>query len=151
MYESAPHLDHEPIWAEFSKPVDEARVALLSSAGVFLPATQAPFDLEREKREPTWGDPTLRLIPSDVTQDQIGAAHLHINTADILADVNVALPVHRLNELAAAGRVGSAAANHFSLMGFQEEGTDVWRTATGPEIAQHCHDDAVDAVILAPA
>lgn len=151
MYESAPHLDHEPVWAEFTKPLSEARIALLSSAGIYLPASQEPFDVEREKQEPTWGDPTLRLIPNDVTQDQIDASHLHINTADIMLDVNVALPIHRLNELVAAGAVGAAADEHYSLMGFQEEGTEVWRTVTAPEIAERCHDRAVDAVILAPA
>ncbi len=151
MYESAPHFDHEPVWAEFTKPLDQARIALLSSAGIYLSGSQAPFDLEREKQEPTWGDPTLRVIPNDVTQDQIGASHLHINTTDILADANVALPVHRLNELVAAGVVGAAADEHYSVMGFQEEGAEVWRTATAPEIAKRCHDRAVDAVILAPA
>ena len=151
MYENSPQFTHEPAWAEFAKPLAEAKVALLTSAGLFTPATQSPFDVERERLEPTWGDPTMRIIPNHVTQDQIGASHLHINTADLLEDFNIALPIDRLAELVAAGTVGSAAEEHFSLMGFQSEGADVWRTETGPEIAARCHDMAVDAVILAPA
>lgn len=151
MYEAAPTFDHEPVWASFDKPLAAARVALLSSAGIFLAGEQEPFDVERERREPTWGDPTLRVIPNDVTQSRLDATHLHINTADLLTDMNVALPIGRLNELAADGVIGSAAPEHFSVMGFQQEGAEVWRTTTGPEIAARCHAAQIDALILAPA
>lgn len=151
MYESAPHLDHEPVWAELRTPLDRCNVAVLSSAGMFLPAHQDPFDVEREKREPTWGDPSLRVIPNGVTQSEIDAAHLHIDTADLLRDMDVAFPIHRLGELADAGVIGSAASEHYSVMGFQEEGAEVWRTETGPEIAARCHAADIDALILAPA
>jgi D-proline reductase (dithiol) PrdB len=151
MYEAAPQFDHEPVWAAFDTPLDEARIGLLSSAGIFLAGEQEPFDVERERREPTWGDPTLRIIPNDVTQSQLDATHLHINTTDLLTDMNVALPIGRLNELADAGAIGSAAPEHYSVMGFQEGGAEVWRTTTGPEIAAHCHAADIDALILAPA
>jgi hypothetical protein len=151
LYEAVPQLDHEPVWAEFTTPLAKAKIGLLSSAGIYMADLQPPFDVERERREPTWGDPTLRLIPNDVAQSQIGATHLHINTADIMTDMNVALPVHRLGELVAAGVVAAAAEEHFSVMGFQEEGADVWRSETGPEIAARSHDAQLDAVILAPA
>jgi hypothetical protein len=140
LFEAIPQLDHEPVFTEFTTPLDQARIGLLSSAGIFLPETQEPFDVERERQEPTWGDPSLRLIPADVTQDRVDATHLHINTADLLEDVNVALPVHRLEELAT-----------YSVMGFQEAGAEVWRTEVGPEIAARCHAADIDALILAPA
>ena len=151
MYEAAPRFDHQPVWARFDIPLAKARVALLSSAGMYLVGEQEPFDVERERREPTWGDPTLRVIPNDVEQSQIDATHLHLNTADFLADMNVALPIRRLNELVDAGLVGSAAPEHYSVMGFQEAGAEVWRTSTGPEIAARCHAAQIDALILAPA
>jgi len=151
LYEAAPQFDHAPLWTDFGKPLADARIGLLSSAGMFLAGDQEPFDVERERREPTWGDPTLRIIPNDVTQSQIDATHLHINTTDLLSDMNVALPIGRLNELAAEGVIGSASPEHFSVMGFQEEGAEVWRTITGPEIAARCHAVDIDALILAPA
>ena len=151
MYEAAPQFEHEPMWAEFGMPLAEARIGLLSSAGMFLSGEQKPFDVERERQEPTWGDPTLRIIPNDVTQAQIDATHLHINTADLLTDLNVALPIDRLNEFADEGIIGSASPEHFSVMGFQQEGAEVWRTTTGPEIAARCHLLDIDALILAPA
>jgi hypothetical protein len=36
-------------------------------------------------------------------------------------------------------------------MGFQEDGAEVWRTVTGPEIAARCHAAEIDELILAPA
>ncbi len=151
MYEAAPQFDHDPVWAAFRKPLSEAKVALLTSAGMFVTGEQEPFDVDRERLEPTWGDPSLRVIPNDVTQSQIDATHLHINTADLLADMNVALPIARLNELAVSGVIGAAANEHYSVMGFQQEGAEVWRTEVGPEIAARCHAADIDALILAPA
>lgn len=151
MFEAAPQFEHEPVWAAFSKPLHEARIGLLSSAGIFVQGEQDGFDIERERQEPTWGDPTLRPIRSDVTQVDIGATHLHVRTDDLLRDIDVALPINRLDELVADGRVGSAAPEHFSVMGFQEAGAGVWSTTTGPEIAARCHAAEIDALILAPA
>ncbi len=151
IYEAVPYTELDPVWTPFEKPLEQAKIALLSSAGMFLRAEQEPFDVERERREPTWGDPSFRIIPAGVTQDEIDASHLHINTGDLALDLNIALPVHRLEELAAAGVVGAAAEEHYSLMGYQEEGADVWRTETGPEMAARCHAADIDALILAPA
>jgi hypothetical protein len=151
LYEAAPHFDHEPVWAEFDTPLDQARIGLLSSAGIFLADSQPPFDVERERAEPTWGDPTLRIIPNDVRQSHLDARHLHINTADLLIDMNVALPIERLNDLADHGVIGSASPEHYSVMGFQEEGAEQWQTTTGPEIVARCHAVDIDALILAPA
>ncbi len=151
MYEAAPTAEHDPVWADFDKPLAEAKVALLSSAGVFLADKQEPFDIERERQEPTWGDPTLRLIGAGVRQSEIDATHLHINTADLLQDFDTALPIRRLNELVAEGVVGSAANEHYSVMGYQQDGAQVWQNKTGPEIAAHCHANDIDALILAPA
>jgi D-proline reductase (dithiol) PrdB len=151
LFEAAPEFDHEPVWAGFDTPLEEATIGLLTSAGIYLPAEQEPFDVERERAEPTWGDPTLRTVRSDVSQAEIGAAHLHIRTDDLLEDVDIALPINRLDELVAEGWVGATADEHFSVMGFQQEGAEVWRTETGPEIAARCHAADIDALILAPA
>ncbi len=151
MFEAAPQFDHDPVWASFDKQLPAAKVGLLSSAGIHVAGRQDGFDIERERLEPAWGDPTLRMIPADVAQSAIGATHLHIRTDDLLADVDVALPINRLNALVADETIGAAAPEHFSVMGFQEDGAEVWRTVTGPEIAARCHAAEIDALILAPA
>lgn len=80
-------------------PIKNARVALLTSAGLYLKDEQPSFDLDRERREPLWGDPTYRVIPRHVRQTEIAMAHLHLNPQDTLADINIALPLRCLRNL----------------------------------------------------
>jgi D-proline reductase (dithiol) PrdB len=141
----------EPVWTPLPVPIEDATIALLTSAGLFLKDEQEPFDLEREREHPTWGDPSYRIIPRDVSQEQIGAAHLHINTRDLLEDFNVAMPLERFAELESEGRVGRLADEHYSFMGFQDRELRDWREHTGPEVARRLKDAGVHAVVLAPA
>jgi hypothetical protein len=141
----------DPIpWTPLAKPVSEARFALVTTAGIYVKGLEPPFDAEREQREPMWGDPTFRRIHRDVRQDQIGGSHLHINNRDLLADVNTVLPVQRFAELEAEGVIGSLAPTSYSFMGYQPNTTE-WRQRYGPEVAGLMKDEAVDAVLLAPA
>jgi D-proline reductase (dithiol) PrdB len=132
-------------------PVGEATIALLSSAGLYIEGQQDPFDVERERENPTWGDPTYRVIPRDVPQSSIGASHLHLNTRDFLIDFNVALPIRAFAELEAEGRIGRMADEHYAFMGFQERGAKEWRTRYAPEVARRLKDAGVHALVLAPA
>lgn len=150
-FESVPMQAETPVWSPLERPVERATIALLSSAGLYLQDTQEPFDVERERREPLWGDPSYRLIPRGVEQRQIGATHLHINTRDIYDDFNVALPIHAFAELERDGVIGRLADEHYGVMGFQESGAEVWRTTTGPAIVARLKQAAVDALVLAPA
>ena len=54
LFENADIQVDGPVWAPFGKPLGESRIAVLSSAGIFLRDTQESFDVEREKREPNW-------------------------------------------------------------------------------------------------
>jgi D-proline reductase (dithiol) PrdB len=138
-----------------AKPPKQARIALVTTGGIWNKETDPPFDYEREKREPLWGDPSFRVIRRDVTQEQIGAGHLHLNNDDVLQDFNIALPISRFIELEEAGEIGSLAEKHYSFMGFQGGGpagpnTDEWRDRYGPEAARQMLDEGVDAVVVAP-
>lgn len=55
LYEGKPAIEKGEVWAQFDKRLSRARVALLSSAGLYVRLQQPPFDIERERREPTWG------------------------------------------------------------------------------------------------
>jgi D-proline reductase (dithiol) PrdB len=151
MYESVPVIDEPPAWTPLPKPLYQCNVDLLTSAGIYLKDSQPPFDVERERREPTWGDPTYRVIPTGVRQEQIGCTHLHINDADILEDVNVVLPIRAFTKLAAEGAIGGLAPEHYSFMGYQERRVIDWRTVQGPELAARLKERAVDVLLLAPA
>jgi hypothetical protein len=152
LYENAQPLpgEDEPVFAPFEKRLAEASVTLLTSAGLYLEGSQAPFDADRERREPTWGDPTHRVLPADLAGRRLGMMHLHVNPDDVLADPDIALPADVLAALVADGRVGSSTPSHISVMGYQEAGLTVWRTETAPAIVARLRDERSDGVVLAP-
>jgi hypothetical protein len=143
--------EEAPVWAPFQKRVAESRIALLTSAGIYLNRSQPSFDLEREQTSPEWGDPTWRPIPATATAADIGVAHLHINDEDILADPEIALPMRLLETLVGEGMVGGAVADHVSVMGYQDRSLKDWREKTAPEIVETLRKQEADGLILAPA
>jgi D-proline reductase (dithiol) PrdB len=142
--------DDAPVWTPFPRRLAEARIALLTSAGLYLEGEQRPFDGEREKAEPTWGDPTHRVLPYPLHRRALGMMHLHINHEDLLADPEIALPLGGLTALVDEGRVGSVAPRHVSVMGYQQAGLEVWRRETAPAIVELLRDEGTDGLILAP-
>ncbi len=143
--------EEAPVWAPFEKRLQASRIALLSSAGLYLKASQPSFDLTREQDNPEWGDPSWRSIPSSATAAEIGVAHLHINDEDILADPEITLPARLLEQLAAEGVVGGATADHLSVMGYQDRSLEGWRLETLPALVAMLRDGQADGLILAPA
>jgi hypothetical protein len=136
-------------WAPLERPLAESRIALVTTAGINVRGVEPPFDYDREWDHPSWGDPTYRTLTRDLRQEQVQTGHLHINNDDIDRDVNIALPVHRMLELEAAGVIGSLAPRSFSFMGYQPDTTE-WRERYAPEVAGKLKDDAVDGVLLTP-
>src|SRR2546430_4173798 len=92
--------EESPVWAPFENRLADSRIALLTSAGVYMKASQSTFDLDREQANPEWGDPTWRSIPATAGSDDIAVAHLHINDEDVVADPEIALPMRGLAGLA---------------------------------------------------
>jgi D-proline reductase (dithiol) PrdB len=137
------------VWTPFSKRLAEARIALLTSAGLYVRGAQPAFDLESERERPDWGDPTWRSIPSSAPD--LGCAHLHINDEDLLADPEIALPRRLLSELASEGVIGGAVDSHVAVMGYQDRNLRDWHSTTAPEIVSHLRSQDADALVLAPA
>lgn len=141
---------HESIpWSEVGKPLSQSRVALLSTAGISM-RDDAPFDMEFERRNPTRGDSSFRKLRGDATSADIVANHLHIDTGYIERDLDVALPLSRLAELVAQGVVGSSAATHYSIMGFQGNDSSKLVEESAPAIAASLASEEVDLCLLAP-
>jgi D-proline reductase (dithiol) PrdB len=143
--------EKEPVWAPFEKRLAESSVALLTSAGIYLKRSQSSFDLEHEQTHPDWGDPTWRAIPASAAAADIGVAHLHINDEDLLADPEIALPMHLLGQLASERIIGAPAAEHIAVMGFQDRRLTDWQQKTAPELVAHLRGQGADGLILAPA
>jgi hypothetical protein len=149
-FKAFPYQADDVVKAEPTVSVRNARVALLTSSGLYLRDRQPSFDLERERREPFWGDPTYRVIPRDVGQDEISVAHLHLNPDDIVVDFNIALPLELFAQFEKGGRIGSLAQNNYSFMGYQGSSIASWRDVYGPELARRLREERVDLLILAP-
>lgn len=131
------------------KPLNEARVALVTSAGISV-KPDSPFDMEREKKDPTQGDPSSRMIPHTVAANDFEVSHLHINSRPILEDINVILPVNRMADLAEEGVIGDLAPTAYSFYGFQWYRRDFLKVGIAPMIDQ-MKAESVDAVLLTPA
>ena len=141
---------HAPIpWTPFVGPPSEAKVALLSTAGISM-IDDEPFDMEFERQHPTRGDSSFRRLRADATSDQIEANHLHIDTSYIERDLNVALPLDRLRELVSEGHVGSLAETHYSTMGYQGADSSQLENESAPAIAEIMKGEGVDLALLAP-
>lgn len=136
-------------WTPMATPLNHATLALVTTAGVSL-KSDPPFDMEREKREPTWGDRSFRMIPRETTAQDVTVNHLHINTGYILQDINVMLPLARMAEFEQEGLIGRLAPTSYSFYGFQWKNTEFIEEAIAP-MARRMQDERVGAVLLTPA
>ena len=136
-------------WTPLKKPIREMTFTLMTSAGISM-KTDPPFDVEREKREPAWGDPSSRQIPASAGEKDIDVNHLHINTDYIKQDINVILPLKRFKEFDNEGIIGRLAPNCYSYYGFQPDPTELL-TQTMPKVADQMQAENVEAVLLTPA
>jgi D-proline reductase (dithiol) PrdB len=136
-------------WTSMSKPLSQTTLALVTSAGISL-KSDPPFDMEKEKREPLWGDRSFRTIPRKTTEKDINVNHLHINTTYIKQDINVILPLARMAEFENEKMIGRLAPTAYSFYGFQWENTDFLREAIEP-ISKKMKVEGVEAVLLTPA
>ena len=133
-------------FVRLAKPLAEARVALLTSAGVHL-RTQTPFDMVNPD-----GDPSYREIPATADQAQLTITHKYYDHSDADKDVNVVFPLDHFRDLAEKGIIGSLAPRHFGLMGHVDhELVTTLTTQTAPEVATKLRADGVDFAFLTPA
>ena len=115
-YRGPEERDRTP-FTPLAKPLSETRFALLTTGGLYLKGKQQPFDIQREDREPEWGDPSFRVIPRETRLGEVAVAHTHYNPADVEEDFNILLPILRFLELEKAGGIGSLAPSAYSVMG----------------------------------
>ena len=126
-------------WSPLRKPVADAKIAIVSTAGFVLPG-QPPFD-----HNVKGGDWSFREIPNDVNAATLIESHRSesFDHAGILADPNLAFPIAPVNALAHANR------RHFSFMGSITAPGRLMKESA-PEVAQKLADDGVDAALLVP-
>ena len=135
-------------WTPLDKSISDATFTLMTSAGISM-KSDPPFDMEREKAEPAWGDPSYREIPKTATESDIEVGHLHVNTAYIKQDINVMLPLTRFQEFEQEGLIGKLAPTCYSYYGFQLDPSALLNE-TMPQVADRMRQENVEAVFLTP-
>jgi hypothetical protein len=128
-------------FAALAKPLAASRVALVTTASPWRDAP--PVDGVLRGGKQVWSGsthtPPERLYTDDLAWDK-QATHTR--------DVESFLPIRRLHELAARGRIGSVAPR------FHGVPTDYSQRRTleqdAPEILARCREDAVDVALLVP-
>jgi D-proline reductase (dithiol) PrdB len=120
-------------------PLSQRRVAIVSSAGLVVRG-EMPF---------RGRDADFRAIPAETAAPELMISHISINfdRTGFQEDRNVVFPIDRLNELAAAGTIGSVADTHYSFMGATDP---VQMEPFAREVAGRLKADKVDAVLLSP-
>lgn len=132
------------LWRPPERPLSRSRIALVTTAGLVAP--DQPRFASR-----IGGDPSYRVLDAAVELGSLIECHRSeaFDHRGVAADANVAFPLDRLRELAAAGRIGEVAPRHLSFMGSLTL-TGALRKETAPEAAALLVDDQVDIALLVP-
>ena len=133
-----PEVDGVP-WAPLSKPLDQTKVAVVTTGGVFLEG-QTPYT-ER-------GDATYRELPGDTAHEQFRIWHPGYDFGPAMQDINCIFPLDRFRELEAEGAIGQLADINYSFMGLIPDPATLM-SETAPEVGRRLKDAGVDAAFLA--
>jgi D-proline reductase (dithiol) PrdB len=133
-----------PTGARLLKPLSQSRLALITTAGFYLPS-QPNFE------QLSMGDPSFREIPNDVDMVQLRDGHnsSSFDHEGVRTDRNLALPLERFRELQQSQQIGSLNHRHFSFMGSIIKPAPLINE-TAPTVAKYLQADGVDAVFLTP-
>jgi D-proline reductase (dithiol) PrdB len=131
--------------ASLSKPLDQCRVALLSSAGFVVPGDE-PFSSAVKG-----GDWSYRVIPDSADVQTLEDHHRSDSYSHdgVEADRNLGLPLDRLHEMVRDGVLGAAAPRHISVMG-SITAPGRFTRKTLPEVAGIFVEDQVDVALMVP-
>lgn len=121
-------------------PLASRRVAVISSAGLFIKGESAPF---------RGRDADYRAIPLGTPAADVLCSHISINfdRTAFQEDWNAVFPLDRLRELAEEGFIGSVAATHYSFMGAIDP-TEAESHVR--QLSVKLKQEEVDAVLLCP-
>ena len=133
-------------WAPMTKPLQDCRVCLMTTGGLHLRTDQA-FDMSDPE-----GDPTYRLIPGNARAEDLTITHNYYDHRDADRDFNILLPLDRLRELSAAGRIAGMTRKHYSFMG-HIDGRHVpnLQQRVLPQLLADLSSEEPDFVFLTPA
>jgi len=144
-------------FAPLRRPVASSRVALLTSSGHFVAGDDPqPFGVEAMTQEEAesrileflCARPELSSISRDTPDQELRVRHGGYDVRAARADPNVAFPLARMRELAAAGKIGELAGEAYSFVGAASQ-LRLRKEALPPWIAR-LQSAGVEAALLVP-
>lgn len=127
------------------KPVEECRVALVTTSGAYIKEKQEPFATRN-----ILGDDSYRVIPNETPVLEVSLAHPGYDTRRAIKDLDCVFPLSMLNALKDKGVIGEAAPRHFSFMGYIAR-PERLLDETAPQVAHLLKEDSVDLAVLVPS
>jgi len=133
------------VWFPLAVPLRDAKVALVTTAGLFRPGVDRPFQNVRG------GDYSFRIIPDDAELHTlaVGQTSDAFDRQPVESDRNSALPLDRLHQLVAIGEIGASAPRHLSFNGSITAPGRLIRDSA-PDAARLLRDDGVQGALLVP-
>lgn len=128
-----------PPWVPISKPLDECRVTLIGSGGIYRHG-QIAFH--------TKDDTSIRVIASDTDASELRTAHFAYDETDARHDPNCVFPLARLRELVDRGEIGGLTDAAAFMGGIYS--TRRLESETVPRLLDHCRTHQPDLVLLVP-
>lgn len=125
--------------------LSQSRLALISTAGGYLPAQDEPFDAAHP-----YGDYSIRTFPVTADLATVDYAHDHYDQTAVKDDPQVLLPLGHLDELVQAGAIGELAPSVINFMGYQPDLGQVVDELY-PAILEVLKAEEVTAALLVPA
>lgn len=133
-------ISSPPLIAEIKKPLEDSKVAFITTAGVHLKSDK-PFN--------TSGDHTFRIVPFDVDFKDLTITHDHYDKKEALKDINCVFPLEILRILKDEGFIKELAPRNFTLMGYVPK-IELLIEGSAPKIADFLVEDNVDIALLSP-
>lgn len=123
------------------KPLNECKVALITTAGFYINGQQPYVN----------NDCSYREIPNTIDTQELKIGHKSVayDKSDTKTDANLVFPLDRFRELENEGKIGSLNYRHFSFMGSISKPKRLI-TETSPEVAQMLKEDGVEVAFLTP-
>lgn len=144
-------------WSQYPQPNNKStpagpaidlsrhRLVLISTAGGYLPDSQAAFDAANPL-----GDYSIRLFPAATPFDRLAFAHDHYDHAAVETDPQVLVPLRHLADMVSEGRIGALTTSVISYSGYQPDITRIVSELI-PAILEAVRAEQAGAALLVPA
>ena len=120
-------------------PLSEATVAIVTTAALHHP----------DQEDFSGNDSGFRVLDGSRRDYQLGHWSPNFDTVGFAYDMNVVMPLDRLDELAEQGVIGKVADEHLAYAGNQFDISAI-RMDSGPAGAKYLKEQGIDVVLLTP-